>query len=271
MIQYKEEVRKVFIGDIKDVAQLGAKKTEISFALNQLKLKKSGKGGKGNSYFNRGDYIGPLLNELQKHKCYINFCMTEETAILYFVCSETGAQIVSYMPWSRVNIETKYNKNVLDAMQEIGAGSTYAKRYLEVFFFDLAEDDFLDMPDQEEEKKKKDDLKLPDSLHYLETPDGKYKLFNPPLNCKEDKKIHTMFAWAKVDIPNVDPEKLIKTAIGMMLRHGLIDSDSKKKFPLHYMGALNTLITQIKNEWENKWKEMKVKEKMKGNNNGEKK
>lgn len=229
-----------YVGNDENLPKLGLKKSRISLALAMKDIKRSGRGRTGNQFFNRQDYIPFLLEELVKEKCYTHFILTENEAIMEFCDAESPARFVASMPWSRVNIETRdTKKKLLDPMQEIGAGGSYAKRYLEMWFFDLTESDIL--------------YKEIDEFIYNSRGE---KLINPPLNIKAEKKIPYMFAWAKSQVPGLkyDEEELIKKCIRKMKEGGFVETDSKKDFPVEKMGALLEIISKARQNRELEFK-----------------
>jgi hypothetical protein len=255
----------------KDIAALGLKKSLISLKLNKSKLKKSGKGQKGNTFFHRDDYIGLLLEGMAEYKCFSIFSLgVDGLAVYEFIDGETGAKIISVMPWKPVNVvftlkQTGEVKKVLDDMQEIGAGGSYALRYLETWFFSLAEDDVVDMaPKKMKVEPEPPAIELPGFIYNKK---GE-KLPNPEVLCAEANKIKMMFGAAITSIDGLkyDEEKLIKSCLGKLKKAGFIESDSKKEFPVEYMGALIRVIKTTKEKFEKEFLQKKVKEKFDGIN-----
>lgn len=245
-----------------EIATLGLKKSLISLALNRKGIKKSGKGSKGNAFFNRQDYVSSLLELLGEYKCYTVFNLDENNIARFEFCDgETGAKIVTTIPWKPVNVcfvnkQTGEVKKVLDDMQEIGAAGSYALRYLEVWFFSLAEEDVVDMAPPPPPPP-------PPPKHepgFIYNPLG-HKLPNPQCKATDENKIRLMFAAAKSTVVEYEPESLIKSCIAKLHKGGFVSSDSKKEFPINAMGALLKVIGEQKAKLEKAYLEKKVKEK----------
>lgn len=247
-----------------DIAKLGQKKTRISIGLTTKGIKKTGKGSKGNVFFHREDYILPLLKLLEEEKCYTNFSLIDKMAVYEFCDSETGAKIVSSIPWAKVNIiftdkKTGEIKKVLDDMQEIGAGGSYALRYLEVWFFNLSLSEEHIIDSHKEYSSKTTD-------GYIYNKDG-HKLLNPLCICTEAQKIPMMYSAAKSKLPGFkfDTDNLIKICLKKLVDGKFIESDSKSAFPLYAMGALLKIINETREIYEKKFLERTNTNVRKGN------
>lgn len=125
--------------------------------LQKSDLKKSGENKYSHyTYFELGDFL-PKINELMdKYNLTGIFHFTLEEATLTLINTEDVTETLLFStPISIAELKGCY------AIQNIGATQTYARRYLYVMAFELAESDALDEAEADEElvfKGKKIDL-----------------------------------------------------------------------------------------------------------------
>lgn len=120
---------------------------KVRVELQNSKLKKSGKNTFSKyEYFELGDFL-PKVNELcEKHNLSTIFQFTKEQADLIIIdVDDTEKFEVFSTPVEITSLKGG------TAMQNIGATQTYARRYLYVMAFEIAESDLIDAVDYEAE------------------------------------------------------------------------------------------------------------------------
>jgi len=113
---------------------------EMRVELQGRELKKSGHNDHKNyDYFELGDFL-PAINEIQKEYNTITlFDINKEKARLTLVdCGNTEQLIAFEMPIAELSIAGA------NSMQNIGGLTTYARRYLYMIAFEIAENDEFD-------------------------------------------------------------------------------------------------------------------------------
>ncbi len=123
---------------------------KVRVELQNSKLKKSGKNTFSKyEYFELGDFL-PKVNELcEKYNLSTIFQFTKEQADLIIIdVDDTEKFEVFSTPVEITSLKGG------TAMQNIGATQTYARRYLYVMAFEIAESDLIDAIDHEAELTK---------------------------------------------------------------------------------------------------------------------
>ena len=116
------------------------KLANIRVALQDSKLKKSGKNAFANfEYFTLDDFL-PTLNTLMvKYEVFSNFSISDGIATLTFINSEKpDEKVVFYSPVAEAEIKGS------TPIQCLGGVHTYLKRYLYLNAFEIVEGDVLD-------------------------------------------------------------------------------------------------------------------------------
>jgi len=116
------------------------KLANIRVALQESKLKKSGKNGFANfEYFTLDDFLPTLNNLMDKYQVYSNFSINGDVASLTFINSEKPQEQVTFTsPVAEAEIKGS------TPIQCLGGVHTYLKRYLYLNAFEIVEGDVLD-------------------------------------------------------------------------------------------------------------------------------
>ena len=123
--------------------------------LQKRKLTKSGHNNHSNySYYELSDFL-PSCNEIaQKYNTVLIYETQEQAAILTLInCDNTEEQLIFKLPIASINVPGA------SAMQNIGAVTTYARRYLYMIAFEISENDLLDNTAAEEKRIKEEQTK----------------------------------------------------------------------------------------------------------------
>jgi hypothetical protein len=116
------------------------KLANIRVALQESKLKKSGKNGFANfEYFTLDDFLPTLNNLMDKYQVFSNFSINGDVASLTFINSEKPQEQVTFTsPVAEAEIKGS------TPIQCLGGVHTYLKRYLYLNAFEIVEGDVLD-------------------------------------------------------------------------------------------------------------------------------
>jgi len=116
------------------------KLANIRVALQESKLKKSGKNGFANfEYFTLDDFLPTLNNLMDKYQVFSNFSINGDVASLTFINSEKPQELVTFTsPVAEAEIKGS------TPIQCLGGVHTYLKRYLYLNAFEIVEGDVLD-------------------------------------------------------------------------------------------------------------------------------
>lgn len=116
------------------------KLANIRVALQDSKLKKSGKNGFANfEYFTLDDFLPTLNNLMDKYQVFSNFSINGDVASLTFINSEKPQEQVTFTsPVAEAEIKGS------TPIQCLGGVHTYLKRYLYLNAFEIVEGDVLD-------------------------------------------------------------------------------------------------------------------------------
>lgn len=159
-----------------EVKSIYEKLATMRVELQKEKLTKSGNNTYSNfKYYNLDDFL-PKCNEIAlKNKVFFRFQFSSEIAYLYAINVEDTKDILIFsIPVTEVSVKGA------NSMQNIGAVTTYARRYLYMIAFEIAESEAFDTTEstqkreQEErervefEKKQAEALKQPISAIKLE-------------------------------------------------------------------------------------------------------
>lgn len=116
------------------------KLANIRVALQESKIKKSGKNGFANfEYFTLDDFLPTLNNLMDKYQVFSNFSINGDVASLTFINSEKPLEQVTFTsPVAEAEIKGS------TPIQCLGGVHTYLKRYLYLNAFEIVEGDVLD-------------------------------------------------------------------------------------------------------------------------------
>lgn len=120
--------------------------------LQNRQLTKSGKNSHSHyEYYELSDFL-PACNEIARdYNTVLTFEMKEQTAILNVInCEDCNEKIVFILPVANINVPGA------SAMQNIGAVTTYARRYLYMIAFEISENEILDTTEAEEKRLKEE-------------------------------------------------------------------------------------------------------------------
>jgi len=115
--------------------------------LGKADLKKSGKNTYSNyNYYELGDFLPKINDVMDKYGLTAIFNFKEDLASLTVVNCENPSETLYFStPISIATLKGTY------AIQNIGATQTYARRYLYVMAFEIAESDVLDEKEHDED------------------------------------------------------------------------------------------------------------------------
>ena len=138
----------------KEQISLYEKLAAMRFDLQNEKISKSGMNSYSNfKYYNLDDFLPACNNIAQKHKVFFKFNIDKERAELVAINIEnTDEKEVFAIPISEVTVKGA------NSMQNIGAVTTYARRYLYMIVFEIAESDSFDT--EESMKKNEEEERL---------------------------------------------------------------------------------------------------------------
>lgn len=199
------------MSEVKEVKQLNVfqKLQKCRVELQKADMKKSGENKFSHyTYFELSDFL-PKINELMdKHGLTGIFQFTPEEATLSIINTEKPEEaetIVFSTPITIAELKGCY------AIQNIGATQTYARRYLYVMAFEIAESDALDNTEPDEDQllknKKIDVIKVETINSMLEKTKADKKVF---LNYYKIKSVEDITNGAFPGIMKTLQEKLEK-------------------------------------------------------------
>lgn len=138
----------------KEQISLYEKLAAMRVNLQNEKISKSGMNSYSNfKYYNLDDFLPACNNIAQKHKVFFKFNIDKERAELVAINIEnTDEKEVFAIPISEVTVKGA------NSMQNIGAVTTYARRYLYMIVFEIAESDSFDT--EESMKKNEEEERL---------------------------------------------------------------------------------------------------------------
>lgn len=138
----------------KEQISLYEKLAAMRVDLQNEKISKSGMNRYSNfKYYNLDDFLPACNNIAQKHKVFFKFNIDKERAELVAINIEnTDEKEVFAIPISEVTVQGA------NSMQNIGAVTTYARRYLYMIVFEIAESDSFDT--EESMKKNEEEERL---------------------------------------------------------------------------------------------------------------
>ena len=138
----------------KEQISLYEKLAAMRVDLQNEKISKSGMNSYSNfKYYNLDDFLPACNNIAQKHKVFFKFNIDKERAELVAINIEnTDEKEVFAIPISEVTVKGA------NSMQNIGAVTTYARRYLYMIVFEIAESDSFDT--EESMKKNEEEERL---------------------------------------------------------------------------------------------------------------
>ena len=120
--------------------------------LQNRQLTKSGKNNHSHyEYYELSDFL-PACNEIARdYKTVLIFEMKDQTAALQVInCENFDDRITFTLPIASINVPGA------TAMQNIGAVTTYARRYLYMIAFEISENEILDTTEAEEKRLKEE-------------------------------------------------------------------------------------------------------------------
>jgi hypothetical protein len=175
--------------------------------LQKSDMKKSGENKFSHyTYFELSDFL-PKINELMdKHNLTAIFSFTLEEAALTIINTERPEETIAFKtPVTVAELKGCYG------IQNIGATQTYARRYLYVMAFEIAESDALDKTEADEEQiyksKKIDAIKIETINSMLEKTKSDKKIF---LNYYKLKSVEDITNGAFIIIMKTLQDKLDK-------------------------------------------------------------
>lgn len=138
----------------KEQISLYEKLAAMRVDLQNEKISKSGMNSYSNfKYYNLDDFLPACNNIAKKHKVFLKFNIDKERAELVAINIEnTDEKEVFAIPISEVTVKGA------NSMQNIGAVTTYARRYLYMIVFEIAESDSFDT--EESMKKNEEEERL---------------------------------------------------------------------------------------------------------------
>ena len=126
------------------------KLAEMRVELQAKKLIKTGKNTYSKyEYYELSDFLPSCNSIATQHKTLFKFAINENTASLTLINLENLEDVIEFsIPTANVSIQGA------TAMQNIGAVTTYARRYLYMIAMEISEDDNLDTADTAEKVTK---------------------------------------------------------------------------------------------------------------------
>ena len=126
------------------------KLAEMRVELQAKKLIKTGKNTYSKyEYYELSDFLPSCNSIAAQHKTLFKFAINENTASLTLINLENLEDVIEFsIPTANVSIQGA------TAMQNIGAVTTYARRYLYMIAMEISEDDNLDTADTAEKVTK---------------------------------------------------------------------------------------------------------------------
>lgn len=126
------------------------KLAEMRVELQAKKLIKTGKNTYSKyEYYELSDFLPSCNSIAAQHKTLFKFAINENTASLTLINLENLEDVIEFsIPTASVSIQGA------TAMQNIGAVTTYARRYLYMIAMEISEDDNLDIADTAEKVTK---------------------------------------------------------------------------------------------------------------------
>lgn len=126
------------------------KLAEMRVELQAKKLIKTGKNTYSKyEYYELSDFLPSCNSIAARHKTLFKFAINENTASLTLINLENLEDVIEFsIPTANVSIQGA------TAMQNIGAVTTYARRYLYMIAMEISEDDNLDTADTAEKVTK---------------------------------------------------------------------------------------------------------------------
>ena len=139
----------------KEQISLYEKLAAMRVDLQNEKISKSGMNSYSNfKYYNLDDFLPACNNIAQKHKVFFKFNIDKERAELVAINIEnTDEKEVFAIPISEVTVKGA------NSMQNIGAVTTYARRYLYMIVFEIAESDSFDTEESMKKNEEKERLR----------------------------------------------------------------------------------------------------------------
>ena len=128
------------------------KLAEMRVQLQAKKLIKTGKNTYSKyEYYELSDFLPSCNSIAAQHKTLFKFAINENTASLTLINLENLEDVIEFsIPTANVSIQGA------TAMQNIGAVTTYARRYLYMIAMEISEDDNLDTADTAEKVTKEE-------------------------------------------------------------------------------------------------------------------
>ena len=144
------------------------KLAEMRVELQAKKLIKTGKNTYSKyEYYELSDFLPSCNSIAAQHKTLFKFAINENTASLTLINLENLEDVIEFsIPTANVSIQGA------TAMQNIGAVTTYARRYLYMIAMEISEDDNLDTADtaekvtKEQQQRKEEAERQADHLLY---------------------------------------------------------------------------------------------------------
>ena len=126
------------------------KLAEMRVELQAKKLVKTGKNTYSKyEYYELSDFLPSCNSIAAQHRALFKFAINENTASLTLINLENLEDVIEFsIPTANVSIQGA------TAMQNIGAVTTYARRYLYMIAMEISEDDNLDTADTAEKVTK---------------------------------------------------------------------------------------------------------------------
>lgn len=144
-----------------DIKSIYEKLAQMRVELQSKKLTKTGKNTYSKyDYYELSDFLPSCNSIAASYKTLFKFAINENTASLTLINLEDLDDVIEFsIPTANVSIQGA------TAMQNIGAVTTYARRYLYMIAMEISEDDNLDTADTaekvtKEQKRQKEEAEL---------------------------------------------------------------------------------------------------------------
>lgn len=133
-----------------DIKSIYEKLAQMRVELQSKKLTKTGKNTYSKyDYYELSDFLPSCNSIAASYKTLFKFAINENTASLTLINLEDLGDVIEFsIPTANVSIQGA------TAMQNIGAVTTYARRYLYMIAMEISEDDNLDTADTAEKVTK---------------------------------------------------------------------------------------------------------------------
>lgn len=146
--------------------------------LQNRQLIKSGKNTHSNyEYYELSDFL-PACNEIARdYDTVLIFEQKDQTAILNLInCEDCNEKISFSLPVANINVPGA------SAMQNIGAVTTYARRYLYMIAFEISETDMLDTTEAEEKRVKAEEKRRKEEQERKALEEKKLEMARTPID-----------------------------------------------------------------------------------------